>query len=68
MDQTVSQGFHATHPLAGFESWPTTGPVYGLADDQGPTRVSNLWERISARIHKSPKGDDFNAGQARIWY
>jgi hypothetical protein len=39
-----------------------------LADDQGAKRASNLWERISERIRKSPKGDDFNHGQARIWY
>ena len=68
MNQTASYHFGATHPLAGLESWPKTGPVYGIADRDETRQASTLWERISERIRKSPKGDDFNHGQARIWY
>lgn len=68
MNQTVSQDARPTHPLAGLESWPKTGPVYGVVDDDRTSRASNLWERISQRIRKSPRSDEFNAGQARIWY
>lgn len=65
---TASYHFGATHPLAGLESWPKTGPVYGIAVEDDKPQASTLWERISERIRKSPDGDDFNAGQARIWY
>ena len=68
MNQTASYHFGATHPLAGLESWPKTGPVYGIPDGKDARRASTLWERLSERIRKSPDGEDFNAGQARIWY
>ena len=68
MNQTVSPNFQATHPLAGLEGWPGTGPVYGLAEDDNAPRATTFWERLSERFRKSPTGDGFNAGQARIWY
>lgn len=68
MSQTVSQDFQATHPLAGLEGWPRTGPVYGLAEYDNAPRAMSFWERIGERFRKSPPGDSFNAGQARIWY
>ncbi|MGV3552902.1 hypothetical protein [Rhizobium sp.] len=68
MSHMASYHFGATHPLTGLETWPKTGPIYGIADTDDAPRPNNLWARISERIRKSPKGDDFNAGQARIWY
>lgn len=68
MSQTTFHDFRDTHPLAGLESWPKTGPIYGLADDADAPRATTLWERIAERLRKSPPGDGFNAGQARIWY
>jgi hypothetical protein len=67
MSQTASHEFNATHPLAGHESWPRTGPIYGLGDNEAP-RVATFWERLGERLWKSPAGDNFNPGQARIWY
>lgn len=68
MSHTASSEFRPTHPLAGLESWPKTGPVYELADDYEAPRVATFWERLGERFRKSPPGDDFNTGQARIWY
>lgn len=68
MSQTVSQDCLAAHPLAGIESWPTTGPVYGVADDDHAPRAATFWERIGERFRRSPPDDGFNTGQARIWY
>ena len=68
MSQTVSQDFRSPHPLAGLESWPPTGPVYGLVEDEGALRPSTLWVRLAERFRKSPQGESVNPGQARIWY
>lgn len=70
MNQMVPQDFQATHPLAGVEGWPATGPVYGLADDETAPRAATLtfWERVGERFRKSPTGEAFNRGQVRIWY
>lgn len=68
MSHAASYHFGATHPLAGLETWPKTGPVYGLADREDAPRASTLWQRIAERIRKSPDGDEFDPGQARIWY
>lgn len=68
MSHTASPEFPATHPLAGLESWPKTGPVYGLADDDDAPRAPTFWERLGERFRKSPRGSSFNPGQARIWY
>lgn len=67
MNQPASLDLRPTHPLAGLEGWPKTGPVYGLADDGSPQRPG-FWERLGERFRKSPPGDDGNAVQARIWY
>jgi hypothetical protein len=67
MSQAASQEFQASHPLAGLESWPKTGPVYGLAEDEAP-RAATFWQRLGERFWKAPSGDGFNPGQARIWY
>jgi hypothetical protein len=68
VSHTASYHFGATHPLAGLETWPKTGPVYGLADDDSAPRPATFWERIGERFRKPPSGDSFDAGRARIWY
>jgi hypothetical protein len=56
-----------THPLAGVEAWPKTGPVYGFADDDSAPRARTFWEKISERLRRSPPGDA-PTSQARVWY
>jgi len=68
VNHTASYHFGASHPLAGPESWPKTGPIYGSADDDDAPRAVTFWERIGERFRKPPPGDSFNPGQARIWY
>ena len=68
MGYAASYHFGAPHPLAGLETWPKTGPIYGIADREDALSVVTLLDRIARRIRKSPDGDEFNAGQARIWY
>lgn len=57
-----------THPLSGLESWPKTGPVYGLDSDENPCRATTLWQRIGNRFRTPPTGGISSAAQARIWY
>lgn len=69
MSHTVSQDYRTiSHPLAGLEAWPRTGPVYGFAEEENAPRASTLWERIGERFRKPPSRENFDAGQARIWY
>jgi hypothetical protein len=68
VSHAASQDLRTTHPLAGLESWPKTGPVYGLAEDDETPRATTFWARIGERFRKSPQGENFNPGQARIWY
>jgi hypothetical protein len=55
------------HPLAGIESWPKTGPVYGFADDDAAPRAPTFWQKIGDRLRKAPPGGA-PASQARVWY
>lgn len=68
MSHIASQDFRITHPLAGLESWPKTGPIYGLAEDDDPPRATTIWSRIGERFRRSPRGENANHAQARIWY
>lgn len=69
MNHTVSHDFlNAHHPLAGLDTWPETGPIYGLADDDSEPRAVTFWERIGERFRRSPPSDGLDAAQARIWY
>jgi hypothetical protein len=66
MSHIASPDFGTTHPLAGAEAWPKTGPVYGLAEDDVP-RAASFWQRLGERFRKPP-AEGMNPGQARIWY
>lgn len=68
MNQSTASHFRSSHPLSGLEAWPTTGPVYGLAEDERAPRATTLWERLSERLRKAPLGEDAPMPQARIWY
>ena len=68
MSHAASYHFGATHPLAGLESWPKTGPVYGLGEDEDAPRTTSFWARLGERFRKSPEGENVNPGHARIWY
>jgi hypothetical protein len=67
MTPSATFELRSTHPLAGPEGWPRTGPIYGILEEERRSRQS-FWEKISQRIRKSPDGDGPSAGQARIWY
>jgi hypothetical protein len=68
MSPITSQPYGETHPLGALESWPKSGPVYGIGEEKDEARRQNFWERVTERIRRSPVDDDFDAGQARIWY
>ena len=68
MSHTASHPFGVTHPLAGLESWPRTGPVYGYAEDGEAPRAATFWERLGERFRKPPPDETVNPGHARIWY
>ncbi|RYD83272.1 MAG: hypothetical protein EOP61_41430 [Sphingomonadales bacterium] len=67
MNRTAAFDLLPTHPLAGIEGWPKTGPVYGLADDDKAPRAAGFWEKLGERFRKSPSGD-VQLSQARVWY
>ena len=67
MNTTAGLDLLPTHPLAGLEGWPRTGPVYGLEDEDSEPRAVTLWEKIGAHFRRSPPGD-VRPNQARVWY
>ena len=64
----ASLEMHSNHPLAGLESWPKTGPVYGLVEDKHPRGVRTLWARIGERLRKAPDEAPEQPSNIRIWY
>lgn len=64
---SVSMEMHSNHPLAGLESWPKTGPVYGFAEDEQPRGPRTFWARIGERLRKAPDEPE-QASNIRIWY
>lgn len=67
MNRTAALDLLPTHPLAGVEGWPKTGPVYGFDDQDAAPRAATLWEKVGEYFRKSPRGDA-PMTQARVWY
>jgi hypothetical protein len=68
MNSPASSEMHANHPLAGLESWPKTGPIYGFAEDERPRGVRTFWSRIGERLRRAPGGCPEQPANIRIWY
>ncbi|MBX9457192.1 MAG: hypothetical protein KL863_14845 [Rhizobium sp.] len=66
MTQTASFEQRPTHPLAGLETWPKSGPIYGIDIGETPS-TPNLMQRISEFFGKSPNSGDGDQ-HGRIWY
>lgn len=67
MNSSASVEFTSRHPLAGLESWPKTGPVYGFEDEQAPV-VRTFWSRLGERLRKAPDEAPLQPMNTRIWY
>jgi len=68
MISSASVEFTPRHPLAGLESWPKTGPVYGFADDEQAPAARNFWSRLGDRLRKAPDEIPSQPVNTRIWY
>jgi len=68
MNSSASLELHSNHPLAGLESWPKTGPVYGFAEDERPRGARTFWGRLSERLRRAPDRAPEHAANIRIWY
>jgi hypothetical protein len=69
MNSSASLEIRSNHPLAGLESWPRTGPVYGFADDEQPQGPRTFWARIGDRLRRAPDGGPpEQSSNIRIWY
>ncbi|MDB5556735.1 MAG: hypothetical protein JWL86_6719 [Rhizobium sp.] len=68
MNSSASPEMHPNHPLAGLESWPRTGPVYGFAEDERPRGARTFWARIGERLRKAPDDAPEQSANIRIWY
>jgi hypothetical protein len=68
MNSPASVEMQSSHPLAGLESWPKTGPVYGFAEDERPRGARTFWARIGERLRRAPDERPEQPSNIRIWY
>lgn len=68
MNSSASFDFRTSHPLAGLESWPKTGPVYGFAEEEPYVPARTLWQRIGDRMGRAPEIEPTPKSHARVWY
>lgn len=66
MTQTASLELRSTHPLAGVETWPKTGPIYGI-DVGAPPSKPTVWQMFGDLFKKRPDSN-YGRHQARVWY
>jgi hypothetical protein len=60
---------YPTHPLGKRESWPTTGPIYGLPElDAKPATSGTIWQRWVTGVTEIPENIVMPPGSSPIWY
>ena len=69
MHDFVAYESKPTHPLGARDSWPLTGPIYGIADrDIKPEPPKTIWQRLTANASEAPRETADLPGNLPIWY
>lgn len=69
MQDSVAYESYPTHPLAARDSWPATGPIYGIADlEAEPAPSRTIWQRLVANVTDTPEDMTTLPGSMPIWY
>lgn len=69
MQDFVAYESYPTHPLGARDSWPETGPVYGIPElDIKPEPPKTIWQRLVENAYGIPENMAVLPGNSPIWY
>ena len=69
MQDTVTFESYPTHPLARRDSWPASGPIYGIGEpDRQEMLPRTLWQRLTATDTEISKAEAMPSGTSPVWY
>jgi hypothetical protein len=65
----VTHESYPTHPLGRRESWPATGPIYGLPELDASARPGGtIWQKWVRSASDIPEEIAIPPGNSPIWY
>lgn len=69
MQDTAVFESYPTHPLGRRESWPPTGPVYGIpGPDAAPVRFRTFWQRLLPMAARATEDMGPAPAHGPVWY
>ena len=69
MRDSIPNESYPTHPLGARDSWPATGPIYGIPDmDIEPAPVRTLWNWLVPGEPELDRKTEEASPLSPIWY
>lgn len=69
MQDSVAYESYPTHPLGARDSWPITGPIYGIPEmDAKPEPSRTIWQRLVTNSVTETEEADSLPANPPIWY
>lgn len=69
MQDSVAYESYPSHPLGARDSWPATGPVYGLPDvHEKAEAAKTIWQRLVSPAPITPEIMEAQPASSPIFY
>lgn len=69
MQEFATQESYPTHPLGKRDSWPATGPIYGLPEPETEAQPARtIWQWLVAGASEASEPIAVRPGNPPIWY
>lgn len=69
MQNSVTYESYPTHPLAARDTWPVTGPIYGIPElEERPEPARTMWQRLVANVYDMPASQTSMRQNLPVWY
>lgn len=69
MQDFVTYESYPTHPLAARDTWPATGPIYGIPElEDRPEPARTVWQRLVANVYETPARPSAIPKDLPVWY
>lgn len=69
MQDSATNESYPTHPLGKRDSWPATGPIYGIPEQENePEPTRTIWQRLVSGTPEVSENVTTRAGDLPIWY
>jgi hypothetical protein len=69
VQDSVTYESYPTHPLGARDTWPVTGPIYGIPElDDRPEPARTMWQRLVANVYDAPDSAASVPGNLPVWY